>query len=461
MNQSHKINLKDRFLDFSTPDMLHGPIWGSMVSFAIPVFLSMLFQSLYSMTDSFIVGHALGENAYAAVGAGATVCELFIVFATGVGLGMSMIIARYFGANDPDRMKQSSVACIVIGLFFSIIGTIIGLFFLEHVLVLLNTPDEIFADAYAYSKIILINIFACFFYNMFCGMLKALGNSFIPLLYLIFSSLLNIVLDLIFVVVLHQGVPGVAKATALAQVISALFCGFYILKKCPSLIPEKRHFRVELSLYMDILLTSISMGMMNAIVMFGTLTLQYAINSLGTLTIVAHTAARKLYSLGSLPMSAICSSVSMFVSQNFGAKQFDRIHMSLRHSYVFSFIYALVIFILYSLFARPALGLITGSDNELILTNGVRYLCFGSPFFSVLGVLVAVRNALQAIGSKILPILSSVIELVGKIIFTFIFVPKFGYLAVILCEPLIWCAMTIELVIALYTRPEMKRKRDV
>ena len=456
MNQVQKIHHKDRFTAFSNPDMLHGPIWGSMVSFAIPVFLSMLFQSLYSMVDSLIVGHALGENAYAAVGAGATLCELFIVFATGVGLGMSMVIARHFGANDSDKMKKSTVACMVIGFFFSVLGTCIGLFFLEDVLLLLNTPTEIFSDACTYSKIILVNIFACFFYNIFCGMLKALGNSFIPLLYLLFSSLFNIALDLLFVLGFHRGVAGVAEATALSQVISAILSGCYILKKCPSLIPEREHFRVGFGIYMDVFWTSLSLGVMNAIVMFGTLILQYAINSLGTLTIVAHTAARKLYSLGVLPISALCSSVSMFVSQNYGAKQFDRIHRSLRHTYLFSLIYAVVIFLLYLLFSKFAMALITGSTNEEVITSGVRYLCFGSPFFSVLGVLVAVRNSLQAVGSKILPILSSVIELVGKAVFTFVFVPQFGYWAVIVCEPLIWCAMTIELVISFYTRPEIK-----
>ena len=456
MNQTQKISIKDRFTAFSNPDMLHGPIWSSMVSFAIPLFFSMLFQSLYSMVDSLIVGHALGENAYAAVGAGATVCELFIVFATGVGLGMSMVIAKYFGAGDTDQMKKSSTACVLIGLIFSVAGTCIGLFFLEDILVLLNTPAEIFADAGSYAKIILLTIFGCFFYNMFCGMLKALGNSFIPLLYLIFSSLLNIVLDLIFVLAFHRGVAGVAEATAISQVVSAILSGWYILKKCPSLVPEKRHLRVELSLYMEILLTGTSMGIMNAIVMFGTLILQYAINSLGTLTIVAHTAARKLFSLGVLPFSSLCSAASMFVSQNYGAGQFARIRKALRYSHIFDIVYAIIITILYFFFAKEAMMLITGSTNPEVIESGFLYLCFSGPFYSVLGILVSVRYALQAVGSKILPILASVIELVGKVIFTFVFVPKFGYWAVIMCEPLIWCVMTVELVISFYTRKDVR-----
>lgn len=189
------MKLKDKLHSFSNPDMLKGPIWGSLVSFAIPVFFSLLFQSLYNMVDSLIVGHALGEAAYAAVGSGGVVCDLLIVFATGMGLGMSMVIARRYGANDSDGIKKASVACLVIGVGLSLIATIFGLIFLEKILHLLNTPQEIYADAYNYARIIVINIFACFLYNMFCGMLKALGNSFTPLLYLMFSSLLNIALD--------------------------------------------------------------------------------------------------------------------------------------------------------------------------------------------------------------------------------------------------------------------------
>lgn len=458
MIQTRKLNLREGFLAFSNPNMLHGPIWSSMVLFAIPIFLSSLFQSLYSMVDSLIVGHALGENAYAAVGAGATVCELFIVFATGVGIGMSMVIARYFGAADTDNMKKSSTACVAIGVIFSVLGTCFGLFFLKDILILLNTPAEIFEDAYRYAFIIILNIFACFFYNMFCGMLKALGNSFIPLLYLIFSSVLNIILDLIFVLILHRGVSGVAEATVLAQIFSALLSGAYILKRCPSLVPEKRHLSIEWNLYKEILLTSVSMGLMNAIVMLGTLILQFAINTLGTLTIVAHTAARKLFSLGVLPIGSLCSSVSMFVSQNYGAKQIDRILKALKYSHIFDIVYALIITVLYYFFSKEAMGLLTGSDNPKVLTSGFCYLVFSGPFYSVLGILVSVRYALQAIGSKILPILASVIELVGKAIFTFLFVPKFGYWAVIFCEPLIWCAMTIELVLSFYLNKEIRLK---
>lgn len=372
---------------------------------------------------------------------------------------MSMIIARYYGAQNSDQMKKTSVACVVIGLLFSLFGSVFGLFFLKDILHLLNTPAEIFTDAFRYSQIIILNIFACFFYNMFCGMLKALGNSFIPLLYLIFSSLLNIGLDLIFVLVLHRGVAGVAEATALAQIISAILSGGYILKNCPALIPAKKHFKFDFGLYVEILWTGLSMGLMNAIVMLGTLTLQYAINTLGTLTIVAHTAARKIYSLGALPISAIGSAISMFISQNYGAKQFNRIHKALRSSYIFSIVYAVIISILFTLLSREAMEFITGSDNKQILESGVRYLCFVGPFFSVLGILVSARYALQAVGSKILPILSSIIELAGKIIFTFIFVPKFGYWGVIVCEPIIWCTMTIELVISFYTRSEIKNNK--
>lgn len=455
MKKQHT-NAKDIFYALSNPDMIHGPIFKSMIYFSIPILLSTLFQSLYSMADSLIIGHALGETAYAAVGAGATVCELLIVFATGVGLGMSMVIARYFGAGDTNGIKKSSAACLIIGLLLSFLITVLGLFFLKDLLHLLNTPEEIFDGAYAYSRIIMINTFATFLYNMFCGMLKALGNSFIPLLYLIFSSFLNVGLDYLFIVGLNRGIPGAAEATALAQMISAFLCGWYILKKAPLLIPEKEHWKIDLSLYTDITWAGISMGLMNAIVMIGTLTLQYAINTLGTLTIVAHTAARKLFSFGTIVIGALASAVSMFVSQNYGAGQYTRIRKGLKYCYYFDFAYAIFTTAFFLLFSRAAVQLITGSQNAYVIDMGSKYLYFVGPFYSILGVLAQVRYAIQGIGQKILPMISSVIELIGKILFTFIFVPMFGYSAVILCEPLIWCVMTIQLLSTFYTQPAIR-----
>lgn len=450
---------KKKLTSFFTPDMLQGPIFQSLIAFAIPVFFSMLFQNLYNTVDSFVVGHTLGEEALAAVGAGGVILELLISFATGAGLGMSMLIAQRYGAGDHDGIKRTSAACLVIGLLITLVTTALGLVFMDDLLQLLNTPEEIFTEAYGYIRIIIANIFACFLYNMFCGMLKALGNSFVPLLYLIFSSLLNIGLDVVFIVKFNRGVNGAAEATVIAQGLSALLCGIYIWKKTPILIPEKKHFRIDMKLYLHTAWAGISMGLMHAIVMIGTLTLQYGINSLGTMTIASHTAARKIFSFGALPVSSLASSISMFSSQNHGAHRYDRLRRAMRDCYIFDCIYAIGITVLFWFIAEPAMQFISGSENEQVLKNGIWYVRVVAPFYLMLGILLQSRYALQGLGKSILPMISSVIELIGKVIFTCLFVPLFGYSAVIMCEPLIWCFMSAQLVISLYLLPEMRRPK--
>ena len=449
--------LRERFIAFSNPDMLHGPIFKSLVAFAIPVFLSMLFQNLYNTVDSLIVGHALGEVSLAAVGAGGVVLELLIGFATGAGMGMSMVIAQHYGAGDTEGIKKTSAACIVIGLALTLLTSVLGLAFARDLLRLLNTPEEIFEETYGYIRILVIFIFTTYLYNLFCGMLKALGNSLVPLLYLIFSSLLNIVLDILFVQTLGRGVNGAAEATVISQAVSALLSGLYILRKARLLVPERRHFRIEWKRYLEVAWAGVAMGLMNAIVMVGTLTLQYGINSLGTLTIAAHTAARKIFYFGTMPVNSLANSISMFASQNHGAKQYGRLRRAMRDCYLFDCAYALGITVLFWVIARPAMAFITGSTNDFVLSNGTRYLRFVAPFYLMLGVLGQSRFALQGLGRKVLPMLSSVIELVGKIVFTVLLVPPFGYSAVIVCEPIIWCFMSLQLVISLYRAAEMRR----
>ena len=451
--------IKEYFRSFSSPDMLHGPILKSLIIFAVPIFLSLLLQNLYNTVDSMIVGHLLGDSALAAVGIGGVITELLIGFATGAGMGMSMILAQRYGADDTEGIKRSAAASIIIGAVLSLLTTLIGLFFLKDILILLNTPEELLTDTYNYAHVIIMGIIACYFYNLFCGMLKALGNSFTPLLYLLFSSILNAGLDLLFVAVLDRGVQGSAEATVISQMISAILCGIYIIRKARILIPKKHHFRQSPKAYLHMAWMGISLGLMSAIVTIGTVILQYAINSLETPTITAHTAARRLFSYGTMLVNALAHAISMFVSQNFGAKQYDRMRKALHSCFIFDFLYAIAITALYWTLAEPAMRFLTGSDNEYIIETGVRYLRFVAPFYLILGLLSQSRMALQGLGQKILPMISSIIELIGKIIFTCIFVPRFGYSAVIVCEPIIWCFMAAQLLISLYLQPQMRKKR--
>ena len=225
-----------------------------------------------------------------------------------------------------------------------------------------------------------------------------------------------------------------------------VLCVLYVLARVCILIPEKKHFAVGSHLYWELFSQSISMGLMSSIVSAGSVVLQYGINGLGTLTIAGHTAARKLFAFTDMPLISMANAGSTFVSQNRGANQPDRVRRGMRQMYLYSVVVMVAAVVLMNFGAQWMVQLISGSTEPIVLENGARYLLWNAPFYAVLGVLLCTRYALQSLGQKVLPLFSSVIELVGKVIFVLVFIPKFQYNAVILCEPIIWCFMTAYLV---------------
>ena len=427
-------------------DLMHGPIFQSLLLFMIPILISNLFQQLYNTVDTMIVGNVLGDTALAAIGSCGSIYELLVGFGLGIGNGLAIVAARSYGAQDTDLLKRTVAGSIVIGLAASLVITGAGLVGLRPLLELLDTPAEILEDAYSYIHIIDLGILVMFAYNLCAGLLRAIGNSVMPLLFLVLSSVLNVALDLWFIVGLGMGVRGAGVATVVAQGISVLLCLGYILKKTQILIPGREHFRVGRHLYWELFSQSISMGLMSSIVSAGSVILQYGINGLGTLVIAGHTAARKLFCFTNMPLLAMATAGSTFVSQNCGAGQPERVRRGMKEIWLFSVGVAVVATLLMRGTAEWMVGFVSGSSEAVVLQNGARYLQWTAPFYSVLGVLLSTRYALQSLGQKVLPLISSVIEFVGKVIFVAVFIPRFAYDAVILCEPIIWCFMTAELV---------------
>lgn len=439
-------------------NMLDGPIFSTMVRFAIPVLFSSIFQQLYNTMDTVIVGHTLGETALAAIGAATPAYDLLMGFALGIGSGLSIVTARSYGSKDEETLKKSVSGALVIGVVLTLILTLITRIGLMPFLKLLNTPEDILPEAYEYSSCIMLFMGVTFAYNLCSGILRAVGDSVMPLIFLIISSVLNIniVLDLWFIVGLGMGVRGAAVATVLAQAISVALCVLYVLHSVQMLIPAKRHFRPDGKMYAEMLTQGGSMGLMNCLVYAGTAILQTGINDLGYLVIAGHTAARKLCSFSMMPLSAMIASVNTFVSQNFGAGKHDRIRQAMKAAYLYNAIVTVLITVVVYAFAPAMLRLISGSSEPVIIENGSLYLKVAAPAFFVLGLINDTRTALQAIGSKVLPLFSSVIELIGKILFVSLLVPRFQYLAVVFCEPVIWCFMAVELVIAFWTNPVVR-----
>ncbi len=298
-----------------------------------------------------------------------------------------------------------------------------------------------------------------FAYNLAAGLLRAIGNSVMPLLFLIFSSLLNVGLDILFITQFHLGVAGAAIATVIAQGISVLLCIIYIIKKTEILIPQRKHFTYDPALYKELLGQGYAMAMQSAIVNSGSVILQSGINNLGADIIAGHTAARKLYMFCNMPFTAMGQGIATFISQNTGAQKPKRIRRAMRDSYLYDLIVAIFMTVFLGFCAPAMVSFISSSHNPTIVNNGSLYLRIVAPNYAVLGVLMQTRSALQGIGQKILPLISSVIEFFGKILFVIAFIPKFKYMAVIFCEPAIWIVMTIYLLFAFWRTDFVKSGR--
>lgn len=434
-------------------DLINGPVFLSMLQFAVPVFFSNVFQQLYNTMDTVIVGHVLGDTALAAMGAATPVYDLLIGFALGMGNGLSIVTARSYGSGDRELLKRSVAASLVIGAGITLVITLVTRVALFPFLQLLHTPEEIIRQSHSYVSVITLFTGVLFAYNLCAGVLRAIGNSFMPLLFLILSSLLNIGLDLLFISRFGMGIRGAAVATVIAQAVSVACCVVYIIKKAALLIPAREHFRAEKKLYGEMTAQGFSMGLMTCLIYAGSAVLQVGINGLGYLTIAGHTAARKLFQFCMMPFTAMVSAVNTFVSQNFGAGRMGRIRRAMKCAYRYNACVTVGITVILFLFAPDMVRIISGSEEAVILGNGAMYLRVVAPFYFVLGLINNTRTALQAIGQKILPILSSVMELFGKIIFVAVFIPRFQYMAVIFCEPVIWCFMAAELLWAFWRNP--------
>lgn len=453
-------NIKKKHFFQSDVDLIHGPIFQSLMIFALPLLVSNIFQQLYNTVDTMVVGNYLGDVSLAAIGACTSIYDLLVGFALGIGNGLAIVTARSFGSQDKELLKKSVASSLVIGVMVSLALTIIGMTFLYPLLEILNTPLDIIQEAYSYISVIVLFIFVMFAYNLCAGLMRAIGNSVMPLVFLIVSSLLNVVLDILFITQFHMGIQGAAVATVVSQGVSVVLCIIYIFKKTQILLPSKKHFQIDEELYKELLGQGFSMGFMSSIVSAGSVILQYGINNLGYLIIAGHTAARKLYMFFNMPFTAMALGISTFVSQNRGANQRERIQKAMKYAYIYDVIMATIVTIIILIFGSSLVKLISGSSESIVLDNGTLYLTIVGPFYAILGILMQTRYALQGLGQKLLPLISSVIEFIGKIIFVFVFIPQFEYMAVIFCEPVIWCVMCLQLVYSLYTNPYMKGQQE-
>jgi len=439
-------------------DMTRDSIPKSLTVFALPILISSIFQQLYTAVDTLVVGRVLGEAALAAIGSTAIVYDAVLAFALGMGTGMSIVAARCFGAGNEERLKKAAAGAIVIGTGTAAALTVAALLLLRPLLTAMGTPPEALEAGYGYISVITGFMVVTFVYNLCSGMLRAVGDSFTPLVILMIASLLNIVLDVLFVGRMNMGLPGAAYATVIAQGVSALLCIIYILRRGRILVPERRHFVPERRLYRELAGQGLSIGAMNAIVFSSALALQRAINDLGYLTVAAHTAARRINGFLLVPCDTVGAALGTFSAQNRGADKRERIVKGLHIGFGAAVVWAAVATAVTAPAAPAMARFVTGSEEAVVIGCIADYLRFNAPFYAVLCILLVSRNTLQSLGSKVIPVVMSAFELAAKFFFAAAVIPRAGYRGVIVCEPVIWCVMTAVFIVALLRHPYLKKK---
>lgn len=422
----------------ATLDMTEGKVIRVLLVFTIPIFISNLFQQFYNVVDVAVIGHILGDNALAAVGATSSIYSLVIGFINGMSNGFCIIIARYFGGNEQDNFQKSVQFSIILSIITTVILTIASILFLKPLLRLLNTPVYILDLSQSYISVIMLFCCVTFAYNLLSSILRAIGNSYIPLYALIIASVLNVILDIFFVKTLNMGVRGAAFATVIAQGFSALFLLIYIAKYCPLLHINIRKFTINWTILLELLTTGFSMAMMLVLTNIGTVILQGSINSFGTSTITGHTAARKFHDLCILPLGTICTSSATFVSQNYGARKKERIKQGVSASIFLGTIWSVLVLMIVLIAGRQLIYALTGSTDAIVIGISMKYLYWNVPFYAVLNILLIMRNCLQALGNKKLPVIASIVELIGKFAGAFLLSRMIGYLGICLTEPITW-----------------------
>ena len=430
-----------------TKTLTEGTPWKQILLFSIPIFWGNVFQLLYSLVDTKIVGSTLGTEALAAVGSVSTLHTLMTGFLNGLTLGFSLITAMCFGAKNRKRLKKSFAAAISLGVLTTAILVVALMIFLHPVLNLLHVPQAQFEMAYAYISVLIVGLFATLFYNLCANTLRAIGDALTPLIFLIVATVSNIGLDYLFILGFQMGVQGAAYATVLAQLLSVVLCLIRIFRKFPILHIQKVDFRFDRELIAEMYKSGLSMGLMSCLVGIGTILLQSAINTLGTTVIVAHTAARKVFELVSLPNSVLGSAMATYCGQNYGARRFDRIRQGIRASLIIAAVWAVVVFLVCHTIEGKLIQFVASTTNPDVIYWGSTYLKVDMSFIVICGVIVILRNSMQGFGDRVIPVFSSCIELAGKIIFAFVFAPMFAYWGIIWAEPMVWIAMVIPLIV--------------
>ncbi len=433
-------------------DLTHGKPAKIILYFALPILIGNLFNLAYNLADTRIVGTYLGNDALAAVGSISTLNDLLVGFVVGLANGFAVIMAQYFGSGDRNKSRKVFALSILMGLIVTAVIVAGSFIFMGGLLEWMNVMDEHREAATAYITVIIAGLFFSIIYNVLAGNLRAIGDAYTPLIFLVLSAVLNVALDILCVKYLGMGVKGAAVATVASQAVSVILCFIYTWKKYPFLHFRIKDFVPEGVLVMHMIESGMSMGLMSCLVSFGTLSLQTAINTLGTNTIVAHAATRKLTNLYMLPFSVLGTTMATYSGQNYGAGRYDRIRSGLKVSLSCSYIWCLIVLVASYTICPYLIVAITDTSIQEVIDTACLYQRFDTCFYVLVPTITILRNSLQGMGDHVTPIISSGLELVGKVLIALLLTPVIGYWGIIISEPIVWAVMVVPLIISMAGR---------
>lgn len=419
-------------------DMTKGSPMKLILGFSVPLLFGFLFQQFYNLVDTVIVGRFLGTNNLAAVGATGSVNFLIIGFCMGICSGFSIPVSHKFGAGDQVGVRRVVANCIWLSAAFAVVMTVLTTLLCRHILIAMKTPDDILDAAYSYIWVIFLGIPVTFLYNMTAGVIRALGDSKTPVIFLVMSSFINIGLDLFFIVNLRWGVQGAAWATVISQGISGLCCLLFMIKKFEMLRIRGEEWKPDRHLIGTLCGMGVPMGLQYSITAIGSVILQSATNTLGSDAVAAVTAAGKISGFLACPFDAMGSTMATYGGQNVGAGKLDRIGQGLKSCILLGAGYSVIALGVSLLFGRPLARLFLDASEAAIIENVKLFLTLATAFYFPLALVNIIRFMIQGVGFPFFAILAGVFEMAARALAGFVLVPVFGFLGSCLGSPIAW-----------------------
>lgn len=431
-------------------DMTSGKPIKLIWNFTIPLLIGNLFQQLYNMADTFIVGRTIGVHALASVGSTGSIIFLILGFANGLTAGLAIPLAQRYGAKDYLGVKRSFYVSILISAVVAILLTIFSMVFCRQILEVMQTPAEIIDGAYDYLMVIFAGIFSSMAFNLLSNIFRSIGDAKTPLYFLVIACIMNIILDIVFIAGFGMGVEGAGYATVLSQIFSALACILYIWKKIPILRLNSKDFFAESSDVREHVRISFPMAFQSSIIAIGAIIIQITLNQLGATAVAAYTAAQKIDQVAILPMMSFGVTMATFVAQNYGAKKYDRIWRGVRDCIKLSLTFAISVGIILNLFSPIFIRAFVGVGHEEVVELGAIYFITNGTMYSLLSLLFIYRYTLQGVGKTFTPTVAGIMELCMRAFAAVVLSNLYGYTGATMANPLAWLGSLIPLMIAYY-----------